>query len=127
MLASSPSKHLESDAGPRRNPRSRVKLKKSRSKSVRNVLREAAAPLTIAQMAAAVVLAVGIQEADLTVVRKGVGSSVRNLKRRGQADSRQDETEASISSKLARGTFAATFFIAAMAAMGLEGVQLGDL
>jgi urease accessory protein UreF len=38
-----------------------------------------------------------------------------------------EETEASISSKLARGTFAATFFLAVIAALELEGVQVGDL
>lgn len=37
------------------------------------------------------------------------------------------ETEASITSKLARGTFAATFFLAVVAALELEGVQIGDL
>ena len=38
-----------------------------------------------------------------------------------------EETEASISSKLARGTFAATFFLAALAALEIEGLSLGDL
>ena len=37
------------------------------------------------------------------------------------------ETEASIASKLARGTFAATFLLATLAALELEGVQLGSL
>ena len=40
------------------------------------------------------------------------------------------ETEASISSKLARGTFAATFLLAALAALAaleMEGVRLEDL
>lgn len=37
------------------------------------------------------------------------------------------ETEASISSKLARGTFAATFFLAALAALEMDGVRLEDL
>lgn len=37
------------------------------------------------------------------------------------------ETEASITSKLARGTFAATFFLAVLAALGLDGLRLGDL
>ena len=37
------------------------------------------------------------------------------------------ETEASITSKLARGTFAATFLLAVIAALDLEGVHLGDL
>lgn len=38
-----------------------------------------------------------------------------------------DETEASIANKLSRGTFAATFFLACLAALELEGVQLADL
>lgn len=37
------------------------------------------------------------------------------------------ETEASISSKLARGTFAATFFLACIAALELENVAISDL
>jgi len=38
-----------------------------------------------------------------------------------------NETEASIANKLARGTFAATFFLATLAALELEGVRLEDL
>jgi hypothetical protein len=38
-----------------------------------------------------------------------------------------EETEASINSKIARGTFAATFFLAAVAAIGLDAVELADL
>lgn len=37
------------------------------------------------------------------------------------------ETEASIKAKLKRGTFAATFFLAVVAALEMEGVQIGDL
>ncbi|MGO8952086.1 MAG: DUF6471 domain-containing protein [Rhodomicrobium sp.] len=37
------------------------------------------------------------------------------------------ETEASIKSKLARGTFAATFLLATLAALELEGVRLEDI
>jgi hypothetical protein len=37
------------------------------------------------------------------------------------------ETEAGITMKLKRGTFAATFFLACLAAMELEGVALDDL
>jgi len=37
------------------------------------------------------------------------------------------ETEASIKSKLARGTFAATFLIGVIAALELEGIQLEQL
>ncbi len=38
-----------------------------------------------------------------------------------------EETEASIASKISRGTFAATFFLGVVAALELEGLQLGDL
>lgn len=38
-----------------------------------------------------------------------------------------EETEASISSKLARGTFAATFLLAVLAALELDGIQLESL
>jgi len=37
------------------------------------------------------------------------------------------ETEASITAKLNRGTFAATFFLAALTAIGVEAVDLADL
>ena len=37
-----------------------------------------------------------------------------------------EETEASIASKLSRGTFAATFFLAALVAIGCEAVTLED-
>jgi hypothetical protein len=38
-----------------------------------------------------------------------------------------EETEASITSKLARGTFAVSFFLAVLAVLELEGVRLADL
>jgi 2-hydroxychromene-2-carboxylate isomerase len=37
------------------------------------------------------------------------------------------ETRNSITSKLARGTFAATFFIGSIAALEMEGIRLEDL
>ena len=37
------------------------------------------------------------------------------------------ETEASITSKLARGTFAATFMLAVLAALEMDGMRLEDL
>ena len=37
------------------------------------------------------------------------------------------ETEASITNKLARGTFSATFFLAALRAIGVEQVRLEDV
>ena len=38
-----------------------------------------------------------------------------------------EETETSITGKLARGTFATSFFLAVLAVLEMEGVQLGDL
>ena len=37
------------------------------------------------------------------------------------------ETKTSIANKLKRGTFATTFFLATLAALGLEGMRLDDL
>jgi len=37
------------------------------------------------------------------------------------------ETKISIASKLSRGTFAATFFLAALAAMEISGINLEDI
>lgn len=38
-----------------------------------------------------------------------------------------EETEASITSKLGRGTFAATWFLGVLAALEMEGIRLEDL
>ena len=38
-----------------------------------------------------------------------------------------EETEASIANKLSRGTFPATFFLAVMAALEMEGFRFEDL
>ena len=38
-----------------------------------------------------------------------------------------EETEASVTSKLARGTFAATFFLACIAALEMDGVRLEEI
>lgn len=38
-----------------------------------------------------------------------------------------EETEASIANKISRGTFAATFLLAALTVIGLESVRLEDL
>ena len=38
-----------------------------------------------------------------------------------------NENAASIANKLARGTFAATFFLACLAALELEGIRLEDI
>ena len=37
------------------------------------------------------------------------------------------ETEACITNKLSRGTFAATFFIAALVALEVDGIRLEDI
>lgn len=38
-----------------------------------------------------------------------------------------EETEGSVAAKLARGTFAVSFFLACLAVLEMEGVQLADL
>jgi hypothetical protein len=38
-----------------------------------------------------------------------------------------EETEASVANKLSRGTFAATFFLATLAALEAEGIRLEDI
>ena len=47
---------------------------------------------------------------------------VKRLKKHGFV-----ETEASITNKLKRGTFAATFLLACLAALELEGIRLEDI
>lgn len=49
------------------------------------------------------------------------------LARRLEGHGVKGETENSIKSKLKRGTFAATFLLATLAALELEGVRLEDL
>ena len=49
------------------------------------------------------------------------------LARRLNSHGFEGETEASVNSKLARGTFAATFFLACLAVLELGGVRLEDL
>jgi hypothetical protein len=39
----------------------------------------------------------------------------------------KDETKASVTNKLARGTFTATFFLASLVAIGCEAVRLEDI
>jgi len=46
----------------------------------------------------------------------------KRMKKHGVA-----ETKASVTNKLARGTFPATFFLAAVAALELDGVRLEDV
>jgi hypothetical protein len=56
--------------------------------------------------------------------RAGIGYKelAERLNRHGM-----EETETSITGKLARGTFAASFFLACLAVLEMEGVQLSDL
>ena len=62
---------------------------------------------------------------------EGENEGIRgNLRRIGQAAKEhrfKDETEAGITMKLKRGTFSATFFLACLAAMELEGVVLEEI
>jgi Domain of unknown function (DUF6471) len=58
-----------------------------------------------------------LKEADVTYVELA-----KRLKKHGFK-----ETEASITNKLKRGTFAATFFVAALVAIGCEAVTLEDI
>ena len=46
----------------------------------------------------------------------------KRMKKHGLA-----ETKASVTNKLARGTFPATFFLASLAALELDGVRLEDV
>ena len=56
---------------------------------------------------------------------KRAGVTYAELARRLEEHGLQ-ETEASITSKLARGTFAATFLLATLAALELENISLGS-
>jgi ribosomal protein L20 len=58
-----------------------------------------------------------MKEADITYAEL-----VKRLKKHGLK-----ETEAGITMKLKRGTFSATFFLACLAAMELEGVVLEEI
>ncbi len=59
-----------------------------------------------------------VQDAEITYAELA-----KKLKRHGF----RDETEASITNKLARGTFPATFFLACLAALELDGVALEEI
>lgn len=62
-------------------------------------------------------LKVELKRADMTYEELA-----KRLKKHGL-----EETEASIANKLSRGTFPATFFLATVAALELEGIRLEDL
>lgn len=57
---------------------------------------------------------------------KRAGVTYAELAKRMEAHGLQ-ETESSVSSKLARGTIAATFLLATLAALEMEGFRLEDL
>ena len=59
-----------------------------------------------------------LQEAEVTYLELA-----KRLKRHGF----KDETEASITNKLKRGSFPATFFLAVLAALELDGVALEEI
>ena len=59
-----------------------------------------------------------LRECDVTYVELA-----KRLKKHGF----KSETEASITNKLARGTFAATWFLACLAALELDGVALEEI
>jgi len=59
-----------------------------------------------------------LREAEVTCVELA-----KRLKRHGF----KDETEASITNKLKRGSFPATFFLACLAALDLDGVALEEI
>jgi len=59
-----------------------------------------------------------LQDCEVTYVELA-----KRLKKHGF----KDETEASITNKLARGTFPATFFLACLAALELDGVALEEI
>ena len=61
-------------------------------------------------------------KAELKRAEVSYAELARRLKEHGL-----EETEASITAKLNRGTFAATFFIATMKAIGREQVNLADV
>jgi Domain of unknown function (DUF6471) len=58
---------------------------------------------------------------------KQKGVTYSELAKRLSEEHGLEETEASITSKLARGTFAATFLLASIAALEMEGIRLEEL
>ena len=62
-------------------------------------------------------------KAELKKADMGYVELAKRLKKHGF----KDETEASITNKLKRGTFSAIFLLATLAALEAEGVRLEDL
>ena len=61
--------------------------------------------------------------AEIGINHNGDVDLAKRLKKHGF----KDETEASITNKLKRGTFPATFFLACLAALELDGVALEEI
>lgn len=72
----------------------------------------------LAQDDAAAFLKHKLQEAEVTYVELA-----KQLKKHGF----KEETEASVTNKLKRGTFPATWFLAVLAALELDGVALEEI
>ena len=58
---------------------------------------------------------------------KRAGMTYAELARRLNAHGFEGETQASVNSKLVRGSFAVSFFLGCLAVLELEGVRLDDL
>jgi Domain of unknown function (DUF6471) len=58
---------------------------------------------------------------------KRAGVTYEELARRLREHHGLDETKVSVSNKLSRGTFSASFFFAAMKAIGRESINLADV
>jgi hypothetical protein len=58
---------------------------------------------------------------------KRAGLTYAEMAQRLNSHGFDGETEASINSKLVRGTFAASFFLACLAVLEMDGVRLEDL
>ncbi len=65
--------------------------------------------------------------AHLKAQIKNAGITYADLVKKLKKHGFKDETEAGITMKLKRGTFAAAFLLAALAALELEGVRLEDI
>jgi len=63
----------------------------------------------------------------LKVELKRAGVTYAELAKRLKQHGLKDETEISVKNKVLRGAFAATFLMAALAALGLTGINLEDV
>jgi hypothetical protein len=65
--------------------------------------------------------------AHLKAQIKNAGITYADLVKKLKKHGFKDETEAGITMKLKRGTFAAAFMLACLAALELEGIRLEDI